>query len=121
MLGRSERVAGPQAARARWGPAGQAGESRADWEGQWPESTQLPGGCRGLPGDEFFGAGRVLHVISEAKCHSTGCLAFMRVWAHPASRGTGSYENRLILWLVLTVHSWEGPRLAFLPVYSRLQ
>ena len=60
-------------------------------------------------------------MISEAKCHSTGCLAFMWVWAHPASRGTGSYENRLILWLVLTVHSWEGPRLAFLPVYSRLQ
>lgn len=28
--GRSERVAGPQAARARWGPAGQAGGVRAD-------------------------------------------------------------------------------------------
>lgn len=51
------------------------GASRTGWRGQGrlrravADSIQLPGGCRGLPGDEFFGAGEGSAVVSEAKCH----------------------------------------------------
>lgn len=41
----------------------------ADWEGPRPESDQLLGGRKGLPGSEFCWAGRVLHAMSEATCH----------------------------------------------------
>lgn len=61
-------------------------------------------------------------MVSEAKCHPR-CVpgAHEGVGLGPASGGTVSCENCLILWPVLMVHSWEGPRLAFLPVYSGLQ